>query len=166
MFVTPRLHANHVHTDAHAFRQQPRPPGERAAEWRAQARNTACDPNQSFLCALQAAAQAANSEAEAKIASLTTQLSTAQTSCADAHSQLQKALTDFASKSKATEEQHHAALAALQLQLSDKDQQLHAAAEKEAECTAAVDEAAARILAQESDINMLNVQLAGKDKHA
>lgn len=117
------------------------------------------------MCVLQAAAQAANSEAEIKIASLTTQLSTAQASCADASSQLQLALTDFATKTKATEEQHHAALAALQLQLSDRNQQLRAAAEKEAECTAAIDEAAARILAQESDINMLNVQLEGIDQH-
>jgi exonuclease VII large subunit len=114
------------------------------------------------LCVLQAATQAANTETEIKIASLTTQLSTAQASCADANSQLQLALTDFTTKAKATEEQHSAALAALQLQLSDKDQQLLAAAEKNAECTAAIDEAAAKILAQEADINMLNAQLAGK----
>jgi hypothetical protein len=113
------------------------------------------------LLALQAAMQAHRLEAEAKVASLTTDLSAAQASCADLNSQLQQSLQGHEASKKSLQEQHQAALDTLQVKLSDQEQQLQAASAKAEEDKAAMAAASHRILERDAQIKNLKHQLAG-----
>lgn len=111
---------------------------------------------------MQAAVEAAKAEAEGKVATLIADLSAAQASCADLSSQLQQSQQDYASKIMVLQEEHQAALQALQAQLLDRQQQLDAAATKAQEDSAAIAAANLRMQEQDSQIEELKQQLAGK----
>jgi chromosome segregation ATPase len=115
-----------------------------------------------YLLALQADMQAARLAAEAKVVSLTTDLSTAQASCADLNSQLQQSLQAHEASTKSLQEQHQAALDALQAKLSDQEQQLQAAAVKAEEDRGAMAAANQRIQEQDAQIENLKQQMAGE----
>lgn len=100
--------------------------------------------------------------AEDKVTSLTTDLSTAQASCADLNSQLQQSLQGHEASIKGLQEQHQAALDTLQAKLSDQEQQLQAATVKAEEDGAAVTSANQRIQEQDAQIETLKQQIAGE----
>jgi outer membrane receptor for ferric coprogen and ferric-rhodotorulic acid len=110
----------------------------------AQSRNLCqfADVNHLTVCSrtmhvLQAASTAARAELEAKNTLLHSELKTAQDACAEANGNLQRAQQEHASTVQSLQEKHTAAAAAMQVQLSDHQQQLLAAQTKAEEDSAA-----------------------------
>lgn len=113
----------------------------------------------------QAAAQAAASKAESRVASLTTDIGAAQASCAGIQDQLQRTLQDHDAATKLLQLDHQAALHTLQAQLSEQQQLLQAAATKAEEDSTCIAAAGAKVHEQDTLITTLNKKLTGEAQH-